>query len=55
MNFQHLVARINRKRSNPQWLTRIAQRIGALRYHMRRKRELRRQNFSGKAIRGILG
>lgn len=49
-----LVRTLNRARQNPQWLLRIAQRIGAFRCHMRRKRELRKQNFSNRAVKGLL-
>lgn len=39
------------KRRNPAWLTAIARWIGK----QRRARQLRQQNFSKNAIRGLLG
>lgn len=53
--YSRLVRALNRAHQNSQWLLRIAKRIGALRCHLRRKRELRTQNFSDSAIKGLLG
>ena len=52
---QHIVMRINAKRRNPAWLLKLAQWIGKLRTDRLRKRELKAQGFSDKAIRGLLG
>lgn len=53
--YSRLVRALNRQQQNPQWLTAVARLVGRMRYQMRRRRELRKQNFSKRAIRGLLG